>query len=75
MARPISKQEYKVFMSRRQFASTLYPYSSSFIKVFSNKGLLTVEQIDRIKYLAKRGTEADVKAYVEGELVQGGGNE
>lgn len=77
MGKPISKKEYETFNRKQRYTnvpgtSTL---SVGFVRVFGSRGLLTHDQIERIKYLAKHGGEMDVREYIESELVKGMGEE
>lgn len=79
MRKPIDKNSYNRFINSSRFfiqgnksIREVQPFHEGFIKVFSMRGLLTKEQIDIIKRLAKR-SEADAREYIELELIEGMG--
>jgi hypothetical protein len=78
MKKPISKNDYSRFnysrTATRHLASSpnfITTFSTGVLKVFGDRGLLSREVKDRIKYLAKHEGEVAVRAYVEEELVEG----
>lgn len=75
MTKPISRSQYNTFTSRRGFMGCKFSFSSSFIKTFDEKGLLSSEQIQRVKHIAKHDGESDARAYIEDELIQDMGDE
>lgn len=78
MKKPISKNDYSRFnysrTATRHMANSpnyITDFSAGFLKVFGDRGLLSREVKERIKYLAKHEGEVAVRAYVEAELVEG----